>query len=113
VGSSTFRKHICDNVLKYKFQTLRAEISQSVQRRATDWTTGVRFPTVVRDFSLLDSVQTDFGAHPSSYPMGTGGFFPGVKRPGCEADHSPPSSAEIKNGECIPPLPHASSWRGA
>jgi hypothetical protein len=22
------------------------------------------------------SVQTGFGAHPASYPMGTGGFFP-------------------------------------
>jgi hypothetical protein len=29
--------------------------------------------------------------------MGTRGSFPGVKRPGGEADHSPPSSAEVKN----------------
>jgi hypothetical protein len=29
--------------------------------------------------------------------MDTGGSFPGVKRPGREADHSPPSSAEVKN----------------
>jgi hypothetical protein len=29
---------------------------------------------------------------------------PEVKRPGCEADHSPPSSAEVKNGGTIPPL---------
>jgi hypothetical protein len=28
--------------------------------------------------------------------MGTGSSFPGVKRPGREADHSPPSSAEVK-----------------
>jgi hypothetical protein len=28
---------------------------------------------------------------------GTGGSFPGVKRPGREADHSPPSIAEVKN----------------
>jgi hypothetical protein len=27
-----------------------------------------------------------------------GVLFPGVKRPGREADHSPPSSAEVKNG---------------
>jgi hypothetical protein len=26
----------------------------------------------------------------------TGGSFPGVKRPGREADHSPPTSAEVK-----------------
>jgi hypothetical protein len=33
--------------------------------------------------------------------MGTGISFPGVKRPGREADHSPPTSAEVmkKNEE--------------
>jgi hypothetical protein len=29
--------------------------------------------------------------------MGTGGFFSGVKRPELEIDHSPPTSAEVKN----------------
>jgi hypothetical protein len=28
--------------------------------------------------------------------MGTGGSFPGVNWPGNEADHSPPTSAEVK-----------------
>jgi hypothetical protein len=37
----------------------------------------------------------------------------GVKRPGHEADHSPPSSAEVKNGGDMPPLPQTSSWGGA
>jgi hypothetical protein len=31
-----------------------------------------------------------------SYLMGTGGSSPGVKRPKREADHSPPTSAEVK-----------------
>jgi hypothetical protein len=36
-------------------------------------------------------------AHPASRKMGTGTSFPGNKvRPGRDADHSPPSSAEIK-----------------
>jgi hypothetical protein len=35
--------------------------------------------------------------------MGTGALF-GVKRPGREADHSPPSNAEVKNGGAVPPL---------
>jgi hypothetical protein len=36
-------------------------------------------------------------AHPASYPMSTGGPFPGGKaRPGRDADHSHPSSAEVK-----------------
>jgi hypothetical protein len=36
----------------------------------------------------------------------------GIKWPGREADHSPPCSAEVKNGEAIRPLPNTSSWRG-
>ena len=40
-------------------------------------------------------VQTDPGAHPASYIMGTESF-PGVKRPGRGGDHSPPSSADVK-----------------
>jgi hypothetical protein len=30
----------------------------------------------------------------------------GLKREGRETDSSPPSSAEVKNGGAIPPLPH-------
>jgi hypothetical protein len=49
------------------------------------------------DFSSSPCVQSGSGAHPASYPMGTGGLFPGGKaRPGRDADHSPPSSAEVK-----------------
>jgi hypothetical protein len=36
------------------------------------------------------------GVHPTSYKMGTEGSFPGLKRQGREADHSPPTSAEVK-----------------
>jgi hypothetical protein len=58
---------------------------------------GVRFPTEAEDFSSNLWVQTGSGAHPASYIMGTGGPFPGGKeRPGRDADHSPPSSAEVK-----------------
>jgi hypothetical protein len=32
------------------------------------------------DFSSSPCVQTGSGAHPASYPVGTGGSFPGVKR---------------------------------
>jgi hypothetical protein len=35
--------------------------------------------------------------HPASYPVGTGHTFRGVKRPGHEADSSPPTSAKVKN----------------
>jgi hypothetical protein len=36
-----------------------------------------------------------------------------VKRLGRDADHSPPSSVEVKNGGAIPPLPDISSWHRA
>jgi hypothetical protein len=57
----------------------------------------VRSPTGA-DFSSSLCAQTGSGAHPATYPMGAGGSFPGGKaRPGRDADHSPPSSAEVKN----------------
>jgi hypothetical protein len=55
-------------------------------------------------FSSL-CVQTSFEAHPASYPMGTGGHFPGVKvRPERDADHSSTSSAKVKNAYIFSPL---------
>jgi hypothetical protein len=49
------------------------------------------------DFSSNLWVQTGSGAHPTCNTMCTGGSFPGGKaRPGRDADHSPPSSAEVK-----------------
>jgi hypothetical protein len=47
-----------------------------------------------QEFSLLHVVQTGSGAHPVSYPMGTGGSYPGGKA-------------------SIHPLPHTSSWCSA
>jgi hypothetical protein len=29
-----------------------------------------------------------------------------VSMPGCEADHSPPSTAEVKKGVALPPIPN-------
>jgi hypothetical protein len=57
---------------------------------------GVRVPVGAR-FSPLHVVQTGPGASPASYPMGSGSSFPGVKRPGREADDSPPTNAEVNN----------------
>jgi hypothetical protein len=58
---------------------------------------GVRSPAGAKNCSSSLFVQTGSGAHPASYPMGAGGPFPGAKaRPGRDADHSPPSSAEVE-----------------
>jgi hypothetical protein len=53
-------------------------------------------PGGAEDFCSSPCVQTGSGAHPASYPIGTGGPFPGGEaRPGRDADHTP-SSAEVK-----------------
>jgi hypothetical protein len=71
----------------------------------TGWTAGVRFPAEAKDFPLFHGVQAGFGSHPASYAMDTEAVSLGVKRPGCEAQHSPPSSVEVKNGGAIPAPP--------
>jgi hypothetical protein len=56
-----------------------------------DWAIVVRSPAGAKDFSYSLFVQTGPGAHPASCTMGSG-----VLSPGRDADHSPPSSAEVK-----------------
>jgi hypothetical protein len=55
----------------------------------------VRVPVVSINFSSPFRPDRLWGS-PSLVSNGYRGFFPGVKRPGREADHSPPGSAEAK-----------------
>jgi hypothetical protein len=73
----------------------------------------VRLPAAAGNFSVLGFDSRGWGGGceffsspsrpewlcgpPAFYPVGTRGSFLGVKRPGREADHSPPSSTEVKN----------------
>jgi hypothetical protein len=77
-------------------------IAQLVQQWATGWMAGVRFLAGARNFPLPHNVQTSSGA-PTA-------LSPGVKLLGHEVDHSPPSTAEVKNGGAIPPISHMASW---
>jgi hypothetical protein len=46
--------------------------------------------------------------------MGSRGYFPEGRGPGREADHSPPSSAEVKEcAELYLHSPNIPSWHGA
>jgi hypothetical protein len=55
-------------------------------------------PAEAKDFSSSRCVQTNSGAHTSSYPMGIGEPSPGEKRcRGVTLTCHPPSSAEVKN----------------
>jgi hypothetical protein len=74
---------------------------------------GVRVPVEARNFSLHHRLQNGSGAHPASIQWVPGALSLGVKPPGREADHSPPSSAEVK--ECVElylDSPNTPSWRG-
>jgi hypothetical protein len=54
--------------------------AQSVWRLATDWASGSELESRwSQEFSLLHVLQAGFGVHPTSYPMGTGDYFPGGK----------------------------------
>jgi hypothetical protein len=56
----------------------------------------VRSPAEARNFFYSLCVQTSSGARPASCTVSTGGPFPGGKA-WSDADHLPPSSAEVVN----------------
>jgi hypothetical protein len=78
-----------------------------------DQSSRVRFPAGAGNFSLHYWVQNGSVAHSASYPVGTGALSLGVKRPGREVDHLPPSVAEVKNAWGYTSTPNSPSWRGA
>jgi hypothetical protein len=61
--------------------------------RLDDRGDGVRVPAGSIFFSTLSRPVLGFTQPPTQCV--TGAHFPGVKRPGREADHSPPTSAEV------------------
>lgn len=70
---------------------------------------GFRIPAKTREFSVLKNVPTVSGGHSASYA--SRGMFLGVKRPGLEADHSPPFSLEVKTMELHFHSPYTPSRR--
>jgi hypothetical protein len=61
-------------------------------------------PAWTRDLCVFQNVRTASGAHTVSYSVGTGGLSPVLKLPGREEEHSPPSSAEVKNERNCTPI---------
>jgi hypothetical protein len=72
------------------------------------WTAGVRFPAGTKDFLFSTASRPALERTKPSIQR-----VLGVKRPGRDDNQSLPSSAQVKNGGAMPPLPHTSSWRGA
>jgi hypothetical protein len=64
----------------------------------------IRIPTETWNVSLLLTHREILGPNQPVIQRGPG-YFPGVKRPGREADHSSPPSAEVKNEWSYPSAP--------
>jgi hypothetical protein len=64
---------------------------------------------------FLSTTTSRLALGPTQPPIQWGVHSLGVKQPGCETDHSPPSCAKVKNvwSYISPPLPHTSAWHGA
>jgi hypothetical protein len=78
---------------------LRAVTAQSVQRWATDWKIGVLGLDSRRGlgiFLFTTASRTALGPTQPPIQCVSGALSQGVKWPENEADHSPPSSAEVK-----------------
>jgi hypothetical protein len=62
------------------------------------WTIRYSKPGRSKRIPLLQNFPIGSGAHPPSYLMDTVGTFPGVMRPGRDANYSPLPTAKVKNG---------------
>jgi len=67
-----------------------------VTRLRAGWS-GFRIPIAQRDFSPVQNVQTDSGAHPASCLIATEVLPREIKRSGHKINLLPPSSAEVTN----------------
>jgi hypothetical protein len=92
-------------------------IAQSVQRWATGWTIEVLGFDSRRGLGIfLFTTASRTALEPTQPPIQwvPGALSLGVKRPGREADHSPISSAEVKEWmELYLHSPNIPSWRGS
>jgi hypothetical protein len=101
----------------YIYISTRAVIAQSVPRWAMGWTIGVlgfdcRWGLGI--FLFTTASRTALGPTQPPIQWVPGGLSLRVKRLGCKADHSPPSSAEVKEEmELYLHSPNTHSWRGA
>jgi len=92
------------NITYVTTKTCDTSVSMVTGYGLDDQGSRIQFLMRAGNFSLHHHVQNGSGAHPTCYPVDTGGSFPGIKRPGREADHSLLSSAESRMCGAISPL---------
>jgi hypothetical protein len=70
------------NVITLMFKSCDSSVGIATGYVLDDRGFRVRFPVGAGNFSLHHRVQNGSGTHPASFPMGTGGSFPGSKAAG-------------------------------
>jgi hypothetical protein len=96
-----------------KFKSQDGSFGIATDYGLDDRVIGVQIPAGAGIF-LFDAVSRALGPAQPPIKWVPGALSLGVKRPGREADHSSPSSAEVK--ECVDLYlhsPNTSSWGGA
>jgi hypothetical protein len=91
-----------------------SSVGIALGRRLRDQDSKVRFPAGAGNFSFHHHVQHGSGPTQTPIQWVPGTLSMGIKWPGREADHLPPSSAEVK--ECVELYlhsPNMPSWHGA
>jgi hypothetical protein len=86
-------------ISKVSKEYIRAVIAQSVQHWAMGWTIrilGFDSRQGLGIFLFTTAFRTALGPTQPPIQWVLGALSLGIKRPGREADHSPPSSAEVK-----------------
>jgi hypothetical protein len=112
-GSSSTRPRFClSNSLFISHPTKKSGQLSRYSDELRVGRPGLWFPAEARFFSPPQRPDRLWGT-PSLLSNWYWGFFSWEEGQGREADHSPPSSADVKNGRVIPPLLHTSSWHGA
>jgi hypothetical protein len=101
------RWHACPSAEFCAFICQRWAASNWIRVR---WALLTGLPRERGDFCPPSGRRGKQRAHLTTYPMDNGAGSPWISQSGREADHSRPSSAEVKNAcEVLPPLPHPSS----
>jgi hypothetical protein len=91
----------------YFYKSRDSSVGIALDYRLDDRCSRVRFPAGAGNFSFPHRVQPPIQWVPGALSLG-------LKRPGREADHSPPSSAKVKEWvELYRHSPNTPLWRGA
>jgi hypothetical protein len=93
-GKFLFMNPFTETVCEFVYGSHDSSVGIALGYGLDDWGSRVRLPAGAGNFSLH---QHDSEAHPASCSTDTGSLSVGIKRPGREAYHSSPSSAEVNN----------------